>query len=102
MITNKNEYQNFINNNEEIKGLFIESKTCNVCHAVYPKVLNLFNEYNINLESLDIYYFNEISSILNVFSVPVLIIFYNNKEVFRMDRFFVIEDIKKFLDKIKA
>lgn len=81
--------------------LYFSAPTCNVCHALKPKlteaILNDFPTFVI--ESIDISETPEIASHFTVFTIPTVLIFFQGREFLRKSRHMsvgeVVEDIRR-------
>jgi len=85
-------------------GLYFSAPTCNVCHALKPKLLNAFeaNFSELNIISIDISEAPEIASYFGVFAIPTILIYLDGKEFLRKSRHMsvdqVVEEIKRPYD----
>lgn len=68
--------------------LYFSGEHCNVCHALRPKIKDLFDKEFPQLKQiyLDAHENIEISSSYQVFSVPTMIVFLDGKEFAREGR----------------
>ena len=85
-------------------ALYFSAPTCNVCHALKPKLLTAFeaNFSQLQVKSIDISETPEVASHFGVFSIPTLLIFLDGKEFLRKSRHMsvdqVVEEIKRPYD----
>jgi len=85
-------------------GLYFSAPTCNVCHALKPKLLDAFeaNFSQLNIISIDISTTPEIASHFGVFAIPTLLVYLDGKEFLRKSRHMsvdqVVEEIKRPYD----
>ena len=85
-------------------ALYFSAPTCNVCHALKPKLLAAFETSLPELQviSVDISETPEIASHFNVFAIPTLLIYLDGKEFLRKSRHMsvdqVVEEIKRPYD----
>ena len=86
---------------EEQVILYFSSRDCNVCHAVFPKVMNLVNNHPIKVVKLNIDEHVEIAGQLLVFTVPTILMIYEGREILRESRFIDFEKVKRTLLLIK-
>ncbi len=68
--------------------LYFSTPTCNVCHALKPKIIDAFNE---NFPHIKQYFIDasrspEIPASLGIFSVPTIVVFLDGKEFARESR----------------
>lgn len=84
--------------------LYFSAPTCNVCHALKPKLLeaidNNFKEFEI--VSVDTSVSQEIAAHYSVFAIPTVLVFLDGKEYLRKSRHMsigeVINEIKRPYD----
>ena len=85
-------------------ALYFSAPTCNVCHALKPKLLSAFEENFAQLQviSVDISETPEIASHFSVFTIPTLLVYLNGKEFLRKSRHMsvgeVVQEIKRPYD----
>jgi len=85
-------------------ALYFSAPTCNVCHALKPKLLNAFEENFSELEviSIDISTDAEVASHFGVFAIPTLLVYLDSKEFLRKSRHMsvaeVVSEIKRPYD----
>jgi thioredoxin 1 len=82
--------------------LYFSGESCNVCHALRPKVSDLFdNKFPlIDKIFLDAHKNIDISARFQVFSVPTLIVFLDGKEFMREGRNMSIAQLEEKLDRV--
>lgn len=68
--------------------LYFSAPSCNVCHALKPKLLQAIsgNFATFEIISVDISATPEISSHFGIFAIPTLLIFLDGKEFIRKSR----------------
>jgi len=78
-------------------ALYFSAPTCNVCHALKPKLLTAFeaNFSQLQVKSIDISETPEIASHFGVFSIPTLLIFLDGKEFLRKSRHMSVDQVVK-------
>lgn len=81
--------------------LYTTSPNCSVCHADYPKVEQLAQEYNISALHIDITEVPEASGQMNLFSSPTVILFYEGKEFHSQARIIDFEALSYRLKQLK-
>ena len=83
-----------INNNLAVM-LYFSAPTCNVCHALKPKLVSAIetNFSSFEIVSIDISTQPEIASHFGVFSIPTLLIFLDGKEFIRKSRHMSVDDV---------
>lgn len=92
--------QNSINDNIAVM-VYFSAPTCNVCHALKPKLLDAlesnFKEFKV--ESVDISVEEDIAPHFGVFAIPTVLVFLDGKEFLRKSRHMsvgeVISEIKR-------
>lgn len=81
--------------------LYISRESCSVCHALLPQIQELLLQFpRIFPLAVSADEVPEIAGKYSVFTVPVLIVFYDGKEMFRKARFIPIEQLKDDLLKL--
>lgn len=68
--------------------LYFSTPTCNVCHALKPKIIEAFESYfpQIQQHFIDSALSPEIPASLGIFSVPTIVVFLDGKEFARESR----------------
>lgn len=83
-----------LNTNDAVM-LYFSAPTCNVCHALKPKlseaILNDFPTFVI--ESIDISETPEIASHFTVFTIPTVLIFFQGREFLRKSRHMSVGEV---------
>jgi len=77
--------------------LYFYSQDCNVCHAIFPKLMNLVNERPIKVVKIDVNENREIAGQSLVFTVPTILMLYEGREILRESRFVDFEKIARTL-----
>jgi thioredoxin-like negative regulator of GroEL len=87
--------------NEKLVFVFLYGEHCSVCHGVMPQIRPMIDSYN-DLTSIqaDIEKLPILSGEFTVFTVPVVLLFLEGKEVLRIARFIRTEELKDKIDKI--
>jgi thioredoxin-like negative regulator of GroEL len=95
-----NKIKNTIKDNMAVM-VYFSAPTCNVCHALKPKLLEALEENfsDFKVESVDISTQEDIAPHFGVFSIPTVLIFLDGKEFLRKSRHMsvgeVINEIKR-------
>ncbi|WP_349410653.1 thioredoxin family protein [Pseudalkalibacillus sp. SCS-8] len=81
--------------------LYISRTNCSVCHALLPQVREMLMQY----ATLQMGYVNadevpDIAGHFSIFTVPVLLLFVEGKEMIRDARFVQMDRLESQLDKI--
>jgi thioredoxin-like negative regulator of GroEL len=75
--------------------LYFSAPTCNVCHALKPKLLEAietnFKEFEI--VSIDVSEEQDIAAHFSVFAIPTVLIFLDGKEFLRKSRHMSIDEV---------
>ena len=76
-------------------ALYFSAPTCNVCHALKPKLLEAFdaNFKQLSVISIDISETPEIASHFGVFSIPTLLVYLDGKEFLRKSRHMSVDQV---------
>lgn len=100
---------NKFNSSEEIESLIKEnqmvllyfgSESCNVCTAMKPKVEEILKNYpEIKSAEVDIEKSLMLSTSYNIFTIPVILIFIEGKEILREARYISIQDINNKIER---
>ncbi|HWO95270.1 MAG TPA: thioredoxin family protein [Bacillus sp. (in: firmicutes)] len=86
-------------NEHHLSFLYISRTNCSVCHALLPQVRDLMVHFPlIQLGYMNADDVEEIAGHFSIFTVPVLILFADGKELWREARFVHLQPLK---DKIK-
>ena len=80
--------------------VYFSTPTCNVCHAIKPKIIEEFekNFPKIKLVFVDTTMLPEVGAKFNVFSVPTILLFLDKKEFAREGRNI---SVAHFIDRVK-
>lgn len=94
----------YIKSNEELKNItdensivivYFGSEKCGVCVALKPKIEELLKNYpKIKSVQVDVDTSPEMAASLNIFTIPGILLFIDNKEAIREARFISVPDIK--------
>lgn len=75
--------------------LYFSAPTCNVCHALKPKLLEAidanFEEFEI--VSIDVSAEQEVAAHFSVFAIPTVLIFLDGREFLRKSRHMSIDEV---------
>lgn len=79
--------QNIIQNTPAVL-LYFSAPTCNVCHALKPKLLEATQEHfeQMKIVSIDISNSPDIAAAFSVFTIPTVLVFFDSKEFIRKSR----------------
>lgn len=86
--------QSVIDNHAAVM-LYFSAPTCNVCHALKPKLVDAFaqNFPAFEIVSVDISETPEIASHFTVFAIPTLVIFLDGREFLRKSRHMSVGEV---------
>ncbi|ATV66861.1 thiol reductase thioredoxin [Fusobacterium pseudoperiodonticum] len=73
--------------NEEKFLLYIKSEGCSVCEADFPKIKEIVDKNNYLAYYIQADEISEAVGQLNLYTAPVVILFYNGKEIHKQARF---------------
>lgn len=99
-LTNLHEIERFIDQNE-LSFIYISKPNCSVCHSLLPQVRRLLKNYpSIRLGNVNADTVKEVAGKWNIFTVPVLLLFLNGKEILREARIVHLDLLDQKLNKI--
>jgi thiol-disulfide isomerase/thioredoxin len=99
MIDSKEAIEQLINNNEVVL-VYFGSNNCNVCDAIKPKVNELLKDYpKIKSAQVDVEKSLEISAVYNIFTIPVILVYIEGKEIIREARHISLQDLNSKIDR---
>ncbi len=88
------EIQNIINSEMAVM-LYFSAPTCNVCHALKPKLIEAvkdnFKEFEII--SIDTSVDQEIAAHYSVFTIPTVLVFLDSREFLRKSRHMSVDEV---------
>jgi len=75
--------------------LYFSAPTCNVCHALKPKLVEAITDQfpTFVIESIDISQTPEIASHFSVFAIPTVLIFFQGREFLRKSRHMSVGEV---------
>ncbi|MGG4166706.1 thioredoxin family protein [Rossellomorea vietnamensis] len=86
---------------EKVVLLYISRPGCSVCHALLPQVEGVLTEFktvkSIHADAEEI---PEIAGEYSIFTVPVIIVFVDGKEMFRKARFVPIDELHSQISRL--
>lgn len=81
--------------------LFVSRTNCSVCHALLPQVKELMQDYpEIKLGSVNADHVEEVAGRFSIFTIPVLLLFFEGKEYVREARIVHMDLFKEKINKI--
>jgi len=94
------ELNNFIIENSKISIIYFFSPRCSVCNSMIPKLSELFKNFDfIDFKKINIDKFPEVAGRFSIFSLPVLLLFYEGKEIHREAKIISIYSLEEILIK---
>ena len=87
--------------NESAVAIYFSAPNCGVCHALRPKIAELFSEDfpAIKFIHVEIDKSPGISGELGVFSAPTLLVFFEGKEFLRKVRLMSIQELQEKIER---
>jgi thioredoxin-like negative regulator of GroEL len=74
--------------------LYFGNEDCNVCNALKPKIEEMLEAYpKIKYAEIDVERSLQISADFNIFTIPVVLVFIEGKEIIREARYISIRDL---------
>jgi len=75
--------------------LYFSAPTCNVCHALKPKLLEAIdkNYSEFKIVSVDVSKNQEIAAHFSVFAIPTVLLFLDSKEFLRKSRHMSVDEV---------
>ncbi|MFN8254643.1 MAG: thioredoxin family protein [Bacteroidales bacterium] len=91
----------YVAKNEKAAVFYFSHQECNVCKVLKPKLAELlFNKYkSIKPFYVDTIENQEIAAQLRIFSVPVILFYFEGKEYIRKSRNFSLTELESELDR---
>lgn len=78
--------------------LYFLTPECSVCLSVYPQLMSLLEEDDIEVIKIDASEFPEVAGQHLVFTAPTILVFFEGNEVLRESRFIDFRRIRRLLD----
>ncbi|MDZ5710854.1 thioredoxin family protein [Jeotgalibacillus haloalkalitolerans] len=87
--------------NQPLSVVYISRNGCSVCHALLPKIQQVMETYpGVEFGHITADDYEEVAGKLSIFTVPVVLIFSEGKELLRDARFIRIDEFRESLDKM--
>jgi len=82
-------------------GLYFSAPTCNVCHALKPKLFEALqtNFSELELISIDISEDQAVAANYNVFAIPTLVVFLDGREFIRKTRHMSVDAVVREIER---
>lgn len=88
-------------NQHTLSFIYISKTNCSVCHALLPKVQQMMSRFpEIEFGHVTVDEVEAIAGHFAIFTVPVLLLFSNGKELVREARFVRMEELEEKIKKI--
>lgn len=81
----------------KIELIYFSADQCSVCHAVWPRIKKLAEDYDIPLRKIQTEQEIEFSAQNLVFTVPTVLLFFEGREVQRESRFIDFDSLERQL-----
>lgn len=96
----------YLNSEEELEEfskkdvhiLYFSSESCNVCHSIFPKLLDMTSDYDIEIGRIDVNRNVKLAGQHLIFSIPTILVFNEGKEVARESRFVDFDKLSRTLN----
>lgn len=81
--------------------LYFSSDSCSICTVLKPKVEEMISDLfpKLNFHFIDIKEFPELAANYGVFTVPVVLVFFEKKEVIRKTRTFSVIELQESIER---
>jgi len=75
--------------------VYFSAPTCNVCHALKPKLYDAIekNFDNFEIVSVDVSLSQELSAHFSVFAIPTVLVFLDGREFLRKSRHMSVDEV---------
>jgi thioredoxin-like negative regulator of GroEL len=91
-----------IQGDQDLVILYFSTEKCSVCHAVFPKLLDLVAAYPVSVIKIQADTLTEIAGQYLVFTVPTILVVQEGKELLRESRFIDYNNIDRILSLLYA
>lgn len=99
-LTTLREIKEFLKN-YEMSFIYISKPDCSICHALLPKLEKLLSHYPlIRLGHIDASKVEEVAGKFLILSAPMMLLFIEQREYLREDRFVRFSLLKEKVDQI--
>lgn len=99
IIQNFDEFNTIIHSNDFVL-IYVSSENCSVCKADHPIVQDIVNEHKIPAYEIVANDVPEAVGQLNLFTSPVVMLFYNEKEVHRQARILDFNELRYRIEQV--
>lgn len=96
-VETKEQYEQLLTK-EDLIIVYFSSENCNVCHAVFPKLMDLVDNYPVTVARINTDQHREIAGQNLIFTVPTILMINEGKEILRESRFINFSNIERILE----
>lgn len=82
--------------------LYLSMPNCSVCHAVQPRIKQMFEDTDLPMLALDAFEVPEVAGTFQVMTAPAILVFYQGKEVHRQARFIDFDLLQTIIQNYQA
>ncbi len=87
----------------ELRLLYFSTPDCAVCHSLRPKIQEMVANYaEVEFCYVDCTKDKPMCGQNQVFAVPTIILFHENREIKRFSRFFSVEQVQTWIERISS
>lgn len=99
-MVNSNEAIDELINNNDMALVYFGGNNCSVCVALKPKVQELLKNYpKIKSAEVDVEKSLAVSAVHNIFTIPVVLMFIEGKEIIREARHISIQELNNKIER---
>jgi thioredoxin-like negative regulator of GroEL len=99
MVNSKEDIEQLVEESE-MALIYFGTESCGICSIMKPKVKKLLEDYpRIKSVQVDVDKSMEVSAAYNIFTIPVILLFIEGKEVIREGRHISIQDINSRIER---
>ena len=91
-----------LKSNQKPFVMLFQMETCGVCHAVEPRLKDMLEKYHVDYVAVDAGHYPEIAGQHQVFTVPTVIVWSENREILRESRFINFSKIERLLEFVQV
>jgi len=82
--------------------MLFQTEMCGVCHAIEPKLKDLLENFGVSYVAIDAGKYPEIAGQHQVFTVPTIVVWSENREILRESRFINFSKIERLLEFVQV
>lgn len=95
------EYQSRIGEEQSFL-LFVKTDNCSVCEGLRPQVEAFEEDYQLPFYLANAAHMPELAGQLMLFTAPVVLLFWQGKEIHRFARFVPVQELRRRLDELEG